>query len=258
MPGVLGFQVQHYQVQTPVYQGPLDLLLQLIEQAALDITKIALAQVTDQYLHHIAQMEDLSPDEVSAFLVIAAKLVQIKSEALLPRPPQRAEGEEDPGEALVRQLREYRRFKQAAAWLKARREEGLQAFERVAVPMVTGQTHWPSLDVDALQQAARRAFALRPRAPLGTVISPPKITIREKIAAILQALRRQRRRLTFRTLLGRRPTRLEAVVTFLALLELVKRRFVRTAQTELFGEITIYPAEDAPPEDVEIVSEFGE
>src|SRR5512135_468158 len=103
-----------YTVNTPVYQGPLDLLLQLIERAELDITRLALAQVTDQYLAHLRAMQDAPAEEVSAFLVIAAKLLQIKSEALLPRPPVRVEGEEDPGEALARQLIIYKRYREIA------------------------------------------------------------------------------------------------------------------------------------------------
>ncbi|HZD57883.1 MAG TPA: segregation/condensation protein A, partial [Anaerolineales bacterium] len=93
----LGLRASAYKVATPVFQGPLDLLLQLIESARLDITKLALAQVTDQFLEHLRNLEDHRAEEVSFFLVIAAKLVQIKSEVLLPRPPVREEGEEDPG-----------------------------------------------------------------------------------------------------------------------------------------------------------------
>ena len=112
--------VTNYTVVTPIYEGPLDLLLLLIERAELDITSLALAQVTDQYLEHLRNISDLSPDEVSAFLVIAARLLQIKSEALLPRPPQREPGEEDPGEALARQLILYKRFKELANLLAQR------------------------------------------------------------------------------------------------------------------------------------------
>jgi len=104
-------QMGDYKVITPVYEGPLDLLLQLIQGAELDITKLALAQVTDQYLAHLKSIENRLADEVSAFLVIAAKLLQIKSEALLPRPPVREQGFEDPGEALARQLLAYKRYK---------------------------------------------------------------------------------------------------------------------------------------------------
>ncbi len=258
MPKVVEYQVRQYHIQTPVYQGPLDLLLQLIERAELDITKLALAQITDQYLAHLAQLEERSPEEVSAFLVIAAKLLQIKSEALLPRPPQREEGEEDPGEALVRQLRAYRRFKQAAEWLKARHAAGLHAYVRLAPPpKIEGRIDLRGLTAQDLARAAQRAFSLRPRAPLRTVISPPKVTIRDKIRQIVHTLR-QRGKATFSALLGGRPTRLETVVTFLALLELVKQRLVHAQQERLFGEIEIMPASENLSEEVEIASEFGE
>src|SRR4030042_6508037 len=105
-------QVSNYTIATPVYEGPLDLLLQLIERAELDITKLSLAMVTDQYLEYIHQLTDLEADDVSAFLVIEAKLLQIKSEALLPRPPEREPGEEDLGRSLVDQLKLYKRFKE--------------------------------------------------------------------------------------------------------------------------------------------------
>ncbi len=83
---VASHQTEGYQINTPVYTGPLDLLLDLIERAELDITLLALAQVTDQYLDYLEQIADLDPAEVSAFLIIAARLVQIKSAALLPKP----------------------------------------------------------------------------------------------------------------------------------------------------------------------------
>src|SRR5512139_1228723 len=94
-------QISNYTIATPVYEGPLDLLLHLIERAELDITKLSLAKVTDQYLEHLRSMQERRAEEVSAFLVIAARLLQIKSEVLLPRPPTREPGEEDPSEALV-------------------------------------------------------------------------------------------------------------------------------------------------------------
>src|SRR4030043_2120203 len=119
-------QVSNYTIATPVYEGPLDLLLQLIEHAELDITKLSLALVTDQYLVYLHQLTDLEADEVSAFLVIATKLLQIKSEALLPRPPEREPGEEDPGEALAKQLIAYNRYREIDNILIHREEDGLR------------------------------------------------------------------------------------------------------------------------------------
>ncbi|MCB0120259.1 MAG: segregation/condensation protein A, partial [Anaerolineales bacterium] len=92
MDGLLGNQLGSYKVHIPEYEGPLDLLLSLIERAEMDITTVSLASVTDQYLAHLQSVEQQIPDEISSFLVIAAKLVQIKSEALLPRPPEREPG----------------------------------------------------------------------------------------------------------------------------------------------------------------------
>ena len=94
-------QTTQYEVETELFSGPLDLLLDLIQKAELDITKLALAQVTDQFLAYIEAHRESEPDYISEFLVIAAKLVQIKSEALLPRPPAREEDGEDPGEQLA-------------------------------------------------------------------------------------------------------------------------------------------------------------
>ena len=102
-------QTDSYEITTEVYSGPLDLLLDLIQTAELDISKLALAQVTNQFLAYVEANKDADPDYISEFLVIASKLVQIKSEALLPRPPVRTDDEEDIGETLARQLIVYQR-----------------------------------------------------------------------------------------------------------------------------------------------------
>jgi segregation and condensation protein A len=135
--GVASHQARSYTVDTPVYHGPLDLLLTLIERAELDITRLALAQVTDQYLRHIRALENAQAEEVSAFLVIAAKLIQIKSEVLLPRPPAREVGEEDPGEALIRQLIIYKKYKEIGLLLAGREAAGLKTYLRLAQPVKT-------------------------------------------------------------------------------------------------------------------------
>lgn len=233
-------QTGSYTVNTPVYEGPLDLLLQLIERAELDITAIALAMVTDQYLVHIRQLENSRADEISAFLVIAARLIQIKSEALLPRPPVREVGEEDPGEALARQLRAYKRFKETANWLEERETQGLRTYLRLAPPpKVEGRLDLSDISLaDLLDAAASIYLKGREKRALGTVISAPRVTIREKIAYIADTLGR-RKNSNFKSLLGEAQSRLEIVVTFLALLELVKRYRVAATQNDLFGEINI-------------------
>jgi segregation and condensation protein A len=240
----LTHQTGSYTVNTPVYEGPLDLLLQLIERAELDITAVSLALVTDQYLSYIHQMQ-VPAEEISAFLVVAAKLIQIKSEALLPRPPVREVGEEDVGEALARQLRIYKRFKELASWLDDRQTHHLRTYLRIAAPpKVENHLDLSGITLADLVSVAEGIFSEEAeKQALGTVISAPRITIREKIALIAQRLG-QSRNATFNGLLGQNPTRLEVVVTFLALLELVKRYRVSTRQESLFSDIQIDKMEE--------------
>lgn len=251
-------QARSYHIETTLYEGPLDLLLQLIERSELDITKLALAQVTDQYLAHLRAMEERSAEEVSAFLVIAARLLQIKSEALLPRPPVREAGEEDPGEALAQQLILYRRYRQVADILLAREESGLRSYLRVAPPLrIEGNLDLTGVDLDALTAAAAYVFSeLRKRQAGLASVAPPRITIREKISQIAHTLRRLQHA-TFRNLIVDRKDRLEVVVTFLAMLELVKRRLVKAHQERLFGDIEIEPTENLR-DNPEFELEFGE
>ncbi|MEW6404439.1 MAG: segregation/condensation protein A, partial [Chloroflexota bacterium] len=222
MDSILGHQTSGYKVQIPVYEGPLDLLLDLIERAELDITAVSLAAVTDQYLAYLRTQDQLKPDDISAFLVIAAKLVQIKSEALLPRPPQREQGEEDPGISLVEQLKLYKRYKEIAGWMLERQEKGLRTYLRVAPPpKVEAKLDLSNLTLEGLVDAATAAFAKSSeKKALGTVIAPPRVTIREKIELISKVMRNIQRT-SFRTLLNDKATRIEIVVTFLALLELI-------------------------------------
>ena len=255
MDNLLGRQL-NYRVSTPIYEGPLDLLLNLIERAELDITSVSLAMVTDQYLAYIKDLEQINAAEISAFLVIAAKLLQIKSEALLPRPPTRGSGEEDAGRSLVDQLKLYKRFKEIGAWLNERQNADLRTFLRVAPPpKVEPKLDMSNLTLEKLVGAAVGAFARETeKQPLGTVIAPPRVTIREKIDLIAKTLKEVERS-TFRALLADGASRLEIVVTFLALLELVKRYRVAAHQEGLFSDIQI-DRMDEWGDDEEIEVEF--
>lgn len=229
-----------YRVRLAEFEGPLDLLLQLIEREELDITRIALAQVTDQYLAHLEQLQARKIEELAQFLVIAAKLLQIKSEALLPRPPERPPEEEDPGESLARQLIEYRRFKQAAAELESRERAGLRSFLRVAKaePPPT-ELDLGGLGLEDLRGAMLEALAGMPGAPdLDEATEPPRVLIRDKIRELLAALE-HRDSLSFLELMRQAATRLDVVVSFLALLELVKSRRLRATQERPFADILL-------------------
>ena len=253
MDNLLGRQL-NYNVQTPVYEGPLDLLLSLIEHAELDITAVSLATVTDQYLAYINGLEQINADEISAFLVIAAKLLQIKSEALLPRPPERRAGDEDVGLALVDQLKLYKRFKEIGMWLHSRQQANLRTFLRVAAPpKVEPKLDLSNVTLEKLVAAAGTALAREAaRKPLGMVIAPPRITIREKIDLISKTMREVERS-TFQTLLTQGASRLEIVVTFLAMLELIKRYRIQASQAGLFNDIEISRMDEwEDEEDIEL------
>ncbi|MCZ2127246.1 MAG: segregation/condensation protein A [Anaerolineales bacterium] len=254
MNSFLGAQLGSYQVQTSAYEGPLDLLLNLIERAELDITTVSLASVTDQYLARLRGLEQQQPEEISSFLVIAAKLVQIKSEALLPRPPQRPPDEEDPAVSLVEQLKLYKRYKEIAAWADARQRQNLRTYLRVAPPpKAEPKLDLSNLTLEKFLAAAESAFAReKEKKPLETVIAAPKVTIREKIDYITTTLKTIQR-MTFSGLVADKASRVEIVVTFLALLELVKRYRVTAKQETLFGDIEFERSENwADNEEIEI------
>lgn len=247
-----------YTVSTPVYEGPLDLLLHLIERTELDITKLSLAQVTDQYLGYLQNLQERVADDVSGFIVIAAKLVQIKSEALLPRPLEREVGEEDTGEMLARQLVEYKRYKNAAKLLGNRDGAGLRTYIRpVPPPKIESKVDMEGFELADLVEMALNSFTkVDSRQDLKTVFTPPTVTVREKVNLIARSLR-QRGRLTLQSLFSDAFTRMEVVVTFLAMLELIKRHMVYVYQEKPFGVIEIEASEDFN-EDGEFELEFGE
>jgi segregation and condensation protein A len=242
-----------YQVQLPVFEGPLDLLLHLIQQQELDITTIALAQVTDQYLAYLAirkeatlgsptEQEHIS-DELASFLAVAARLILIKSRALLPRPPSEADDGEDEGKDLVQQLRLYRRFKEIAAYLQERDRESLHMFARTLPPGAQVEGWQPKLDlsgttIDHLTSALYSMLkeAQDEATELGALVHT--VTIEDKITQIRARLATERN-VTFRALLGKRYSRVDVIVTFLALLEMIRHHRVSVRQETLFGPIVI-------------------
>jgi len=257
--GLSTLSQSEYSVSTPLFSGPMDLLLQLIEKAELDITKLALAQVTDQYLQHIQELPaDIDADEVSSFLVMAARLLQIKSEMLLPRPPSPQPESLDSGEMLARQLIIYRRFKDISLLLENNESAHLHTYLRLAsFPKIEGALELEGLTLDELLAAALQVFATPEHQSLGTVISPYRVTIREKIGLIARFLNLGQGG-TFSQLLAEKPHRLDVVVTFLAILELIKRQLILTAQNGLFDEISFQPAEGWEKFDEQFELEFGE
>lgn len=238
-------QTADYKVIIPVFEGPLDLLLRLIEHSELQITAISISQVTDQYLQHIRALETSRPEQISAFLVIAAKLIQIKSEALLPRPVLRESYEEDPAEALAEQLRLYKKYKEIANHLENLESLGKHTYLRISPPpKIEGKLDLSELSLQDLYEVAQNIFLNeKDKKSLGTVISAPKITIRQKISHIYSYVR-EHSSFNFRELVPPTSTRLEVVVTFLALLELIKRYKLSAVQEAVFGDIAIERTEN--------------
>jgi len=229
-----------YQVEIDYFHGPLDVLLQLIEHEELDITKLALAKVTNSFLEYVNQLPIFEIEEASSFLIIAAKLMQIKSEALLPRPPDRELGEEDPGEDLIYQLILYKRFKELSQTLKGFDDSGLHTYiRRAPAPKVERKVDISDISLEDLVKAAEYVFTYeKEKESLDIIVTKPKVTIRQKIWQITNKLF-SKPKSKFRELLEENSTRIDVVVTFLAVLELVKEFRIKTNQENLFGEIDI-------------------
>jgi len=238
-----------YEVRLAVFEGPLDLLLHLIEREELDITTIALAKVTDQYMAYLAELERRRVKELADFLVVAAKLVLIKSLALLPRPPAAPSEAENIGDELVHQLQVYKRFKEIATLLQEREKQGLHGYLRIApLPRLEPQLELGDVTPDDLLTAVQEALDAIPAPPVREVVGTITVTIDEQITRIEEHLT-WRHQVRFRDVLTEATTRVEVIVTLLALLELIKQDRVRVLQERLFGAIIIErqaPAETAP------------
>jgi len=230
---------QQYEIRLPVFEGPLDLLLQLIEREELDVTTVALAKVTDQYLAHLAELERRPVKDLADFIVVAAKLLLIKSLVLLSRPYETTPQAEEAGDELVHQLQAYKRFKEIAALLREREKQGLHSYVRIApLPHLDPQLDLGGVTFRDLVTIVQEALDAVPAPSVGEVVTPPTVTIAEQIARIADWLIRQRQ-VRFREVLSGATTRVEVIVTLLAVLELIKLDQVRVRQEQLFGEIVI-------------------
>ncbi|OFW13468.1 MAG: hypothetical protein A3H29_16730 [Acidobacteria bacterium RIFCSPLOWO2_02_FULL_67_21] len=244
-----------YHVRLDAFEGPLDLLLYLIRKSELNIYDIPIAVITKQYLEYVDLMQEMNLDVAGEFLVMAATLIHIKSRMLLPRPDPSQEDagpEEDPREALVRRLLEHERFKAAAELLHDRETLREAQFTRAdaSVAGAAGEPYEPELEVDlfSLLSAFRGVLERASRRPR-MVLPPDQISIETRIQQLLDRLS-ETEACGFEDLFadgdGSRPF---MIVTFLALLEMIRLKLVRVFQTGGFGEIRVYtrarPA-DAP------------
>ncbi|MBI5838294.1 MAG: segregation/condensation protein A [Candidatus Eisenbacteria bacterium] len=231
------------------FEGPLDLLLHLIKRDEVDIYDIPIARITEQYLRYLDLMRALNLDVAGEFLVMAATLMRIKVKMLLPVTPLEEEEEGDPREALVQQLLEYRKYKEVAGRLREREEERRCLYERGLPESLDRSEPLPLRPVslfdllDVFRQVQLRASV---EAAVYEV-QAPAIYIEDCMERIRQEIT-GRGRIRFTELLARCRRRLEMIVTFMALLELMKLGEIMAEQEESFGDIWIQPARAAGPQ----------
>jgi segregation and condensation protein A len=244
-----------YRVKLDSFEGPLDLLLHLIRKSEVNIYDIPIALITEQYLGYIKLMEEMNLDVAGEFLVMAATLIHIKSRTLLPRPDPSQDDtgpEEDPREALVRRLLEHEKYKAAADMLHDRETLRGAQFGRpdASVAAAAGDAYEPEFEADlfSLLAAFRGVLERASRRP-PMVLPPDQISIEDRIRQLLARLS-ETEACGFEDLfLDGDGSRAFMIVTFLALLEMIRLKLIRVSQAGSFGAIRVYkrarPA-DAP------------
>ncbi|HJY34086.1 MAG TPA: segregation/condensation protein A [Vicinamibacterales bacterium] len=246
--------LEAYPIRLQHFEGPLDLLIHLIKKNEVNIYDIPIALITHQYLEYLSLMQELNLDLAGEFLVMAATLIHIKSRMLIPRPTPEVDGEldeEDPREALVRRLLEHQKFK-AAAELLHERETLRSAQHRrpdAAVAEAAGEEQEPELEVDLFSLlAAFRGVLERAKSRPKVVLPPEQMSIEQRIEQLLERLS-ETEAVGFEELFADANTRAALIVTFLALLEMIRLKLIRAFQSGSFGPIRVYkrsrPA-DAP------------
>lgn len=236
-----------FQLALPIFEGPLDLLLHLIEREELDITNIALVQVADQYMQYVRSSEQLNLDALADFIYIGARLLLLKSRALLPRPKTEEEllsEYEDPTDDLARQLREYKLFREAAGQLREIEQAGLHSYPRIAPPPeMPPPLGLDGVTLDLLREMVEEALNRVPEEAPAPVIRPHRITVREKVAQIRDWILAEGR-ISFRSMMLECQSRMEIIVSFMAVLELIKSRVLDAMQDAAFADITLVRVED--------------
>lgn len=230
-----------YRVKLPTFEGPLDLLLYLIRKEEVSIYDIPIARITEQYLEHLRVMQEMDIGVAGEFLLMAATLIQIKSQMLLPRDPDAPDELEDPRAELVYQLLEHQKFKGVANVLHQRAMMEGAAFTRASIE--TDQNN-PEISATVFQLfEIFREVLNRRRAITEIEIARDEMTMGEKISQIKMIIA-EKGEVRARDMFERAKSRRELVLTFLAMLELVKELTIRLTQSDTFGEIIITKREE--------------
>ena len=252
-----------YSVKLSNFEGPLDLLIHLIKTNEVNIYDIPIALITAQYVAYLDLMQELDLDVAGEFVVMAATLIHIKSRMLLPRPdPGQEDPEEDPREALVRRLLEHQRYRAAAELLHER--ETLREAQWVRpdgrVAAIAGEEYEPELEVDLFSllsafRAVLERIRQRPQVPL----PGEQVSIEERIEQLLARLS-ETEACGFEDLFDDVSSRSDLIVTFLAVLELIRLKRIRVFQAGMFGPIRVYkrPASEWAPEPIRVTTGGGQ
>ncbi len=225
-----------YQVKSEQFSGPMELLLQLIEKQQLEITEISIAQVTDQYLAHIEKMENKDPEELADFLVIAARLLLIKSRALLPYLEQEEEVDD-----LERQLKLYKEFIEASKKINAMVLKKRFTFSRSKMPAKTEIEFSPPEKLKLEDLKASFLIVLKkldPLVKLPRIMMEKTVSLQKTIMDISNFLKNQGK-LGFNSLIKGAKNKTEVIINFLALLELLKQARIKIKQKKTFEDIII-------------------
>ena len=235
-----------YVVTLSQFEGPLDLLLHLITRAKVDIKDIFVSEITEQYLASLDGLDELDMDVASEFLTMAATLLEIKSRALLPRPPAEPEdGEETPEQALIRRLEEYKLYKESAGQMKEFEKAAFQVFSKLPeeYPLPPQPIELTGLSVDGLVRALERIIARQTQADdpgrVFRAIMRDKFTIEQCVFNLTSRLRKGP--VLFTDMLSSHVTRDEIVSYFMAMLELLKMGRLHAQQEAAFDDILILP-----------------
>jgi segregation and condensation protein A len=244
-------------IKLDTFEGPLDLLLHLIDRAEVDIYDIPVVEITEQYMNHLYIMQELQLDIASEFLVMAATLLAIKSKMLLPRREESFAEEwmlesyeepEDPREELVQRLLEYKKYKKIAETLREREKEQSRVYTRPAEDLaqflpeeenpVSNVTIYDL--VEALQKVLKRVN----KKDRAVKVQRDEISLRDRIEKIDQLLAVAGGKVYFSQLLEKEESKIEIVTTFLAILEMMKKRMIMCEQDGLFEEIVVSRQEE--------------
>lgn len=240
---------EKYQVKLDTFEGPLDLLLHLVNRYEIDIYDIPVSEITEQYMHYIHTMQQLELNIASEYLVMASTLLAIKSSLLLPNQAldiEDDEYEEDPREELMRRLIEYRKYKEAATQLKEKELDASYSYTRPPMSLSRDSQPHPvqnnhEVSIYDMLAAMEKVFTRKKwNQPMATTVQRTEIPLRQRMDEILIQVKEKQNGLIFDSLFLY-PTRSHIVVTFIAILELMKNKQVYCTQQNHFDILTIYP-----------------